>query len=416
MNLNRISARLLIVRSVSLFLFGMLMACHASLAVQYTIKDIGRIDGAQTVGTSVNNFGHVAGIAQTDQNDYQAVYYDGTLHNLGPLFGQTFSEAWSINSSNQIAGTSYSTTGLFSNEAILYDGSVHVLGSFTGPGPGGAAYGINNLGEVTGTALNAASAQHAFTWIPSSPNGTSGTMYDIGTFGGNSKGIGINSSGEVVGYAFADQTNVSQLPFLWKPTVPNGNTGAMYSLGSYGGANGAAEAINASGQITGESNHAFLWNPTTANGVTGALVDLGSLGGSYSSGLDINSSGEVVGDSLLAGDAVDHAIVYTSASGMVDLNTLIPANSGWELDYASGVNDLGQITGQGFFGNQYHIFLLTPVPEPTSAAVALIGTASVLVGRRRRNSAPPRYGRLSRRHTKGGNSDHIERLASPHSL
>jgi len=30
---------------------------------------------------------------------------------------------------------------------------------------------------------------------------------------------------------------------------------------------------------------------------------------------------------------------------MVDLNTLLPPGSGWELQYGTAINDLGQLTG-----------------------------------------------------------------------
>src|SRR4029079_9882913 len=58
-----------------------------------------------------------------------------------------------------------------------------------------------------------------------------------------------------------------------------------------------------------------------------------------------------------------HAFLYTSASGIVDLNTLIAPLSGWELLDASDINDAGQITGQGLIGGEYHAYLLTLIPS-----------------------------------------------------
>jgi probable HAF family extracellular repeat protein len=68
----------------------------------------------------------------------------------------------------------------------------------------------------------------------------------------------------------------------------------------------------------------------------------------------------IVGNADLAGDTVNHAFIYTNGK-MTDLNTLIPANSGWELDTASAINDNGWIVGQGSINGQYHGFLLTPI-------------------------------------------------------
>jgi len=47
---------------------------------------------------------------------------------------------------------------------------------------------------------------------------------------------------------------------------------------------------------------------------------------------------------------------------MIDLNTLIDPLSGWELLDGSDINDAGQITGQGLINDEYHAYLLTPVP------------------------------------------------------
>jgi len=45
---------------------------------------------------------------------------------------------------------------------------------------------------------------------------------------------------------------------------------------------------------------------------------------------------------------------------MTDLNTLIPANSGWYLQTASSVNDAREIVGWGLIGGNVHAFLATP--------------------------------------------------------
>jgi probable HAF family extracellular repeat protein len=45
---------------------------------------------------------------------------------------------------------------------------------------------------------------------------------------------------------------------------------------------------------------------------------------------------------------------------MLDLNNLIPANSGWLLQIANAINDQGQIVGQGTLNGQTEAFLLTP--------------------------------------------------------
>jgi hypothetical protein len=49
---------------------------------------------------------------------------------------------------------------------------------------------------------------------------------------------------------------------------------------------------------------------------------------------------------------------------MQDLNSLIPANSGWELLEAVTINVAGQIVGVGMVNAAQHSFLLTPQCTP----------------------------------------------------
>ena len=67
---------------------------------------------------------------------------------------------------------------------------------------------------------------------------------------------------------------------------------------------------------------------------------------------------------------------------MQDLNNLLASGSGtgWNLQYAYGVNNSGHIVGYGTIGGATHAFLLTPVPtpEPSTALLALAGLAGLL--------------------------------------
>ena len=106
------------------------------------------------------------------------------------------------------------------------------------------------------------------------------------------------------------------------------------------------------------------------------MHDLGALGGSWAEGDAINNSDQIVGYSDTSGSSNPHAFRWTSSTGMVDLNTLIDPRNGWVLNFASGINDAGQICGGGTIGGQSHAFLLTPIPEPSS--IVLAGLAAAL--------------------------------------
>lgn len=98
----------------------------------------------------------------------------------------------------------------------------------------------------------------------------------------------------------------------------------------------------------------FLWRD-------GAILDLGSLGGTQTNPQHINDQGEIVGASRSA--TPNRAFLWDKGV-MVDLNTLIPANSGWVLLQANCINASGQIVGNGLLNGQARGFLLTPQHRP----------------------------------------------------
>jgi len=56
--------------------------------------------------------------------------------------------------------------------------------------------------------------------------------------------------------------------------------------------------------------------------------------------------------------------------------SLLPANSGWTNLNATGINDAGQIVGEGLINGQEQAFLMTPIAEeiPEPGALAIWGT------------------------------------------
>jgi probable HAF family extracellular repeat protein len=249
---------------------------------------------------------------------------------------------------------------------------MHDLGTLGGHHSSG--HGINASGQVTGVSHTTGGfEQHAFLWTPTTPNGTIGTMLDLGTFPGGSRSDGraINDHGHVTGWAMTDYV----APDFMRQEHAFLYDGAMHDLGTLGGTDSYGHDINNSGQVTGVSHHttgsfesrAFLWTPTTPNSASGAMHDLGTLGGESSIAYGINDNGQVTGMSDIA-NAAQHAFLYTSGIGMVDLNSLINPLSGWELVQGLAINDAAQIAGWGRLNGEGHSFLLNPVPEPTTFA------------------------------------------------
>jgi probable HAF family extracellular repeat protein len=130
-----------------------------------------------------------------------------------------------------------------------------------------------------------------------------------------------------------------------------------------GGLNSFGMGINALGQVVGNSfvagNGAFRAFLSTDSRMT----SLGTLGGANSSANGINALGQVAGESDVAA-GVEHAFLWQE-SGITDLNNLIPAGSGWELNRALSISDGGEIAGSGARNGETHGFLLTPADART---------------------------------------------------
>jgi len=235
-------------------------------------------------------------------------------------------------------------------------------------------WGLNAHGQVTGYAATAEDATiNGFLWTPTTPNGASGTMHDLGTLGGSyAWGIGINDSGLVAGVSATTEDDAEHAT-LWKPTTPGGSSGTLHDLETLGGTYSQGNGINANGQIAGgsdltgdDASHAFMWKPTTPGGASGTMHDLGTLGGTFSFAWDINASGQVTGDADTTDDDANHAFLWTptvpgGATGtMHDLGTL-----GGAWSDGSGINDLGQVAGSAQTPDDAadHAFLWTPT-EP----------------------------------------------------
>jgi probable HAF family extracellular repeat protein len=315
----------------------------------YSITDLGTINtNGYSTARAVNATAQVTGAAGSTNSNVSEVflYSHGSMTSLGTL-GGTSGIGNGINSVGQVAGYSQNSKGTY--RGFLTSGSALIDIGDLGGGSA-VAYAINDVGQVVGSAVTADGSNHPFLY-------SNGLMTDLGTLGslkGNSwwnSAQGVNNSGVVTGTSY--DANGNFFGFVW-------SNGKMTKMGTLGGLWSQGYAINNKGQVTGVgytkngSAHAFI-----ANCGSCALKDLGTITGSTSTvwGFGINDSGVVVGQSTFSNTY--HAIVY-SGGKMKDLNTMIPAKSGWVLIEADGINASGQIVGMGTHNGAEHAYLLTP--------------------------------------------------------
>ena len=330
---NRLVLSVLVVLSFAAF----------AAAQSYTVTDLG-----QGQAFAINSLGDVAVEPYPSGNSFVWAP-DGSILDLLPLAGDYYESPSGINSQGLAVGASNSTISLSS--AVLWTNGVPLdLGTLGGKSS--AATGINASGQVAGYSATA-SGYEAFLWTKATG------MQGLGFLPGGdwSFAYAINRYGQVAGDATTNGDAISNA-FLWSKTTGMKNLGKLP-----GSVNSAAIAMNDLGQVAGYSDcgtdcaHAVLWSKAK-----GSMLDLGVLPGAISSyARGINNVGQVVGLSYYSpvGNHL-HAFVWSPSTGMLDLNNLIPANSGWLLQAANAINDHGQIVGYGTLNGQIEAFLLTP--------------------------------------------------------
>lgn len=357
----------------------------------------------------------VVGLSQEAQAPRVGTY---TLTIVEPLPGDTHTFlplSTSVNEASRAAGYSWRLSAppapfeqaLTAIAYVLKDGVQTPLPLLEG-WPGAYGFGLNNRGDVIGTANK----------VAPNPAGTADMLYqapvlwahptmmpiDLGILPGSVSGaaLGINSRQQIVGYAWGSPSGPH--PFIWyKGTLqelpypdtypgnvgqgqanavndkgeiagvtglPNpgpfeatlwDNRGRAYQLGTLPGEAPCSQAysVNNRTQVVGISitkipngfNRPFLWE-------NGQMRDLGTLGGSQGAAFAINNSGQIVGRSLTSANVI-HAFVWEDGH-MFDLNELVTLPPDTVLQQGFHINNRGVISGLAFVGGIHRGFLLTP--------------------------------------------------------
>ena len=319
----------------------------AAAAKTYTITDLGSLGFGESDPSALNATGQVTGLSYLSKTftypcgypvrtctahlSHAFLYGNGTMTDLGTLGGND-SQGDAINASGQVAGNSQTrTTGINGTHAALWSGKKAIdLGALAPlAGSYSIAYGISDSGQVVGSwGLNYGS--HPFLYS----NGTITSLPEPGFATNGCEARAINSFGQIAGMC-TDASGSTHL-VMWQ-------NGTITNLGTLAGVESVA--INSNGHIpgtvfTGGTTGGFLYR-------NGTITNLGSFAPNA-----INDNGVMVG-----GSSID------SGGTVQDLNSLIPAGSGYQIQIAGGINGTGQIVAYASYSTQnlsQHAVLLNP--------------------------------------------------------
>ena len=276
---------------------------------------IGFADNFNPASTAIpehmNESREMGGTEVYGDNVYQGVYWNPAgeafvlppLAGVDPFYGALHTKAHGINNLSQLVGTGKEGEPNFYTHAALWpnnDTEAIDLG-FLGQGTPlnySEAYGVNDLTHVVGNSA-VGSAIHGFLW-------RNGQMTDLGV--GEAKAI--NNTGIIAGRSILnavvweyDPANPGRAPRIRQLPIPAGFFSAT------------STAVNDSGDVVGYAgspnidSHAVLWR-------NGMAIDLGVWpGGHYSVANGINNLGQIVGTGTVAGDGLDHALMWTVDGG-----------------------------------------------------------------------------------------------------
>ena len=273
--------------------------------------------------------------------------------------GTNFINLLGINSSGTIAG--------FDNGVTNQGFTLTLPSSFTTVNFPGAASsmvtGINAAGDLSGIYVDIAGANHGFTDI-----GGTFTTVDSPASTVFNQALGINNSDETVGY--------------YAPTIDGFPGDIAYS--QTGGAFTDINALlpsNVNSQAVGINSAATPWivgfyQPTSAPADSLGFVDEGGtittidpFGSTFTQALGVNDLGEIVGfytDAMGNQHGyIDNGGVFTSFDPPGSASTTI-----------NGLNDKGDFVGFYTTASDTVVgFVGTPVPEPSTWAMMLLGFA-----------------------------------------
>ncbi|MBL9189108.1 MAG: hypothetical protein JNK23_16615 [Opitutaceae bacterium] len=350
-----------------------MFALPVAAQTRYVITNLGNLGGTSTQANAINASGAIVGFDATSFQVAKPFIFSGTAITALPTLNLQRNEANGINASGVVVGTNTGFPSAETRGFIVSNGVVTDLGANT------SAVGIADDGTVAGNAFPRAFVRSSTGTV--TPFGPSTTIATAMSRNGIVAGYTETANRRAFRYAGGTLTDLGALP------------GGSNSYGY--GVNNAGTVVGSSNESTNRFLHAVIYSGGTVTDID--PTGTGALG---SAALGINSAGTVVGQ-----NSVGRAFIYTAATGIVDLNTLVTnlAASGFaSLTSATAINDAGQIVGYGTVGGRTAAFRLdvsvapaiTAHPQPqtvppgSSVVFSVTATGAALQYEWRLNNAP----------------------------
>lgn len=321
-----------------------LFASQYGLA-QYSVTNLGSLGHQVAAANAINDSGDVAGFVTlqlTDQTRTRAFLWTptGGLESLGTL---------SVENADNSVALGLSSNGLVTGESDNnYIFGAFLWSSSTGMQPSSGSnvgLGVNSSGLVVGYFYDEAGNYYVY-----SSNGS----LSAGNYA-YTRATAVNDAGYAVGFGTGRITGLREA-LVWFPS------GALQALGTLpGGRSSQAFAISPNNiivggaTVSGGETHPFLWMFHSRG-----LQDLGVLSGFTSCVANgVNSSGVVVGQ-CTPSSGEPHAFIWSSSAGMQDLNNMVLSNPYGTITNAAAINTSGQIAATAGSGYPSYAVLLNP--------------------------------------------------------